>query len=102
LNSGSNQLPWTEVILLVTSASGQRVVFLGPAVVCSRDANGCSGRGVRKHTIAVKRAAKRRDAGGVGRRVSAIARPITVVSGGETRVGAIGNDDASGKPRQLS
>jgi hypothetical protein len=24
------------------------------------------------------------------------------VSGGETRVGAIGNDDASGKPRQLS
>ena len=54
LNSGSNRLPWTEAIVFVTSASGQRVVIIGPGVVFSKDANGCSGRGVRKRGIAAR------------------------------------------------
>jgi hypothetical protein len=102
LNSGSNRLPWTEVILLVTSASGQRAVIIGPGVVCSRDANGCSGRGVRKHGIAAKVVSKRLGAGGVGRRASGIARPIKVWIGGGTKVGGIGSGGASGKRRQLT
>jgi hypothetical protein len=102
LNSGSNRLPWTEVILFVTSASGQRAVIIGLGVVCSRDANGCSGRGVRKHAIVAKVVSKRLDAGGVGRRASVIGRRTRVWSGGETKVGGTGNDSASGKPRQLT
>src|SRR6266404_525889 len=78
LNSGSNELPWTRVILSVTSASGQRAVVIGPGVVCSKDANGCSGRGVRKHVIAAKVVRKRLDASGVGKRASSIALPTEV------------------------
>jgi hypothetical protein len=102
LNSGSNRLPWTEVILFVTSASGQRVVIIGLGVVCSRDANGCSGRGVRKHAIAAKVVRKRLGAGGVGRRASVIGRPTRVWSVGGIKVGGIDSDNANGKPRQLT
>ena len=84
LNSGSNKLPWTSIIFYVTSASGQRVVDIGPGVVCSRDANGCSGRGVRKRAIAAKVVSKRLGAGGVGRRASVIEAAIAVVRGGAT------------------
>ena len=38
------------------------------ALSASKDANGCSGRGVRKRTIAVKRVGRRLDVGDVGRR----------------------------------
>ena len=68
LNSGSSTLPWTSIIFYGTSARGQRAVSIGPGVVCSRDANGCSGRGVRKHAIAAKVVSKRLVAGGVGKR----------------------------------
>src|SRR5271154_4304265 len=101
LNSGSNRLPWTEVILLVTSASGQRAVIISPGVVCSRDANGCSGRGVRKHAIAAKVVSRRLGAGGVGRRAGVIEPAILGASGGVTRRGGIGSGSVSGKPRQL-
>ncbi len=101
LNSGSNRLPWTRIILSVTSASGQRAVIIGPGVVCSRDANGCSGRGVRKHGIAVRPVSKRLGAGGVGGRVSAIEPAILDASGGATRRGGIGGGCVNGKPRQL-
>ena len=102
LTVGSNRLPWTEVIVFGTLASGQRAVIIGPGVVCSRDANGCSGRGVRKLAIAVKRVARQRDAGGVGRRASGIGRPSTAASGGGNRASGIGSDGASGKRRQLT
>jgi len=101
LNSGSNRLPWTRVILSVTSTSGQRVVVIGPGGVCSRDANGCSGRDVRKHVIAAKVVSKQLDAGDVGKRASDIARPTKVWSGGATRRGGIGSGCVSGKPSQL-
>ncbi len=102
LNSGSNELPWTRVILSVTSASGQRAVVIGPGVVCSKGANGRSGRGVRKHVIAAKVVNKRLDAGGVGRRAGGIARPTKVRSGDATRRSGIDSGGASGKPRQLT
>jgi hypothetical protein len=102
LNSGSNRLPWTEVILFVTSASGQRGVIIGPGIVCSRDANGCSGRGVRKRAIAAKVVRKQLGAGDVGRRASAIEPAIQGVSGGATRRGGIGNGCVNGKARQLT
>src|SRR5262245_3819016 len=101
LNSGSNWLPWPRVILSVTSASGQRAVVIGLGVVCSRDANGCSGRGVRKHAIAAKVVSKRLGVGGVGRRASGIAPPTKEWSGDATRRGDIGSVGASGKWRQL-
>jgi hypothetical protein len=102
LNSGSKRLPWTRVILSVTSASGQRAVIIGSGVVCSRDANGCSGRGVRKRAIAAKVVRKQLGAGGVGRRASAIEPGILDASGGATRRGGIGSGCANGKPRQLT
>ena len=102
LNSGSNRLPWTRVILFGTSASGQRVVIIGPGVACSKDANGRSGRGVRKHDIAAKVASKRLGAGGVGRRASAIERPTKVWSSGGTKVGGIGNGCVNVRPSQLT
>ena len=102
LNSGSKRLPWTEVIVLVTSVSVQRAVVIGPGVVCSRDANGCSGRGVRKHVIAAKVVRKQLDAGGVGKRASGIARPTKVWSGDATRRSGIGSGDASGTWCQLT
>jgi hypothetical protein len=102
LTGGSNRLPWTEVILLVPSASGQRAVIIGPGVVCSRDANGRSGRGVRKHVIAAKVVGKQLDAGGVGKRASAIARPTKVWSVDATRRSGIGSGGASGTLRQLT
>jgi hypothetical protein len=78
LNSGSSKLPWTSIIFYGTSASDQRVVIIGPGVVFSKDANGRSGRGVRKHVIAAKVVSKRLDAGVVGKRASDIARPTMV------------------------
>jgi hypothetical protein len=102
LNSGSNRLPWTEVILFVRSASGQGAVIIGPGVVCSRDANGCSGRGVRKHDIAAKVVSKLLGAGGVGSRASAIEPAILGASDGATRRGGIGSGCANAKPRQLT
>jgi len=102
LNSGSNRLPWTEVILFGTSASGQRVVTIDPGVVCSKDANGRSGRGVRKHDIAAKVVSKRLGAGGVGRRASGTEPAKRGVSGGVTRRGGIGSGCANDKLRQLT
>lgn len=102
LNSGSNQLPWTTVILSGTAAPVQRAVWGGPVVVCSRAVNGCSGRDGRKHAIARKRVATRHAAGGVGRPASAIARPNTAASSGSARASAIGNVCASVKARQRS
>ena len=101
LNSGSNRLPWTEVILFVPTASGQRAVIIGPGVVCSRDANGCSGRGVRKHDIAAKVVSKRLGAGGVGKRAGVIEPAILDASAGATRRGGIGSGCANAKRRQL-
>ena len=102
MNSGSSKLPWTNIIFYGTSASGQRAVIIGPGVVCSRDANGCSDRGVRKHVIAAKVVSKRLDAGGVGRQVSAIEAAIQDASDGATRRSGIGSGGASDKPRQLT
>ncbi len=82
--------------MFVTSASGQRAVVIGPGVVCSRDANGCSGRGVRKRAIAVKVVSKRLDAGGGVKRASVIGRPTRAWGGGGTKVGGIGNANANG------
>jgi hypothetical protein len=100
LNSGSNQLPWTIVILSGTTAPVQRAVCGGPAVVYSKAVKSCSGRGGRKHAIAPKRVANRHAAGGVGRPASAIATPSTADSNGGTRASAIGNVGASVKPPQ--
>jgi hypothetical protein len=101
LNSGSNRLPWTEVILFVTLASGQGFVIIGPGVVCSRDANSCSGRGVRKHAIAAKVVSKRLGAGGAGKRAGVIEPAILDAGDGATKRGGIGSGYASGKRRQL-
>ena len=49
--AGGTRLPWTIVISSVTSASGQRAVLIGPALLLE-DANGCSGRGVPNGAIA--------------------------------------------------
>lgn len=87
--------------MFVTSASDQRAVIIGPGVVCSRDANGRSGHGVRKHVIAAKVVSKQLDAGGVGKRASGIARPTKVWSGDAIRRSGIGSGGASFKPRQL-
>lgn len=102
LNSGSKQLPWTEVILLVTSASGQRVVIIGRGVVCSKDANGSSGRGVRKRVIAVTHVNKRRGVGVVARRASGIERRSMARNAGGNRAGGIASGGANGKSRQLT
>jgi hypothetical protein len=102
LNSGSNRLPWTEVILLVTSLSGQRAVIIGPGVVCLRDANGCSGRGVHKHAIAAKVVSKRLGAGGVGKRAGVIEPAMVDASAGASRRGGIGSGCANAKRRQLT
>jgi hypothetical protein len=88
--------------LFVTSASGQRVVIIDPGVVCSRDANGCSGRGVRKHGIAAKVVSKRLGAGGVGKRAGVIEPAILDASDGATRHGGIGSGCANAKRRQLT
>jgi hypothetical protein len=86
---------------LVTSASGQRVVIIGPGVVCSRDANGCSGRGVRRRAIAAKVVSKRLGVGGVGKRAGVIEPAILDASGGATRRGGIGSGCVNAKRRQL-
>ena len=101
LNSGSNRLPWTRVIVFVTSASVQRAVDSGPGVVCSRAANGCSGRGVPKRAIAVRRVSKRLGVGGVGSRASAIAAPIRGASAGANNPSAIDSASANRPRRQL-
>jgi hypothetical protein len=102
LNSGSNRLPWTRVILSVTSASGQRAVIIGPCVACSRDANGCSGHGIHDRTIAVKRVAKRLATGSGGGRASGIARPRKASSSDVNNRSAIESGCVSGKRRQLT
>jgi hypothetical protein len=102
LNSGSNRLPWTEVILFVTSASGQRAVIIGPGVVCSRDANGCSGRGVRKHAIAAKVVRRRLGAGGACKQAGVIEPAILDANDGATSRGGIGSGCVNAKPRQLT
>jgi hypothetical protein len=102
LNSGSKWLPWTEVIVFVTSANVQRAVGSGPDVVCSRAVNGCSGRGVRKRAIAARPVSKRLGVGGVGSRASAIAAPIRGVSGGANNPSAINNASANRPRRQLT
>jgi len=102
LNSGSSKLPWTSIIFYGTLASGQRAVIIGPGVVCSRDASGCSGRGVRKRVIAAKVVSKRLGVGGVVRRASGIARPTKVRSGGGIKVGGIDSGGVSDKSRQLT
>jgi hypothetical protein len=102
LNIGSNQLPCTRVILSGISASVQRVIIIGPGAVCSRDANGCSGRRVGNHTIAVKHVARRPGAGSVGSRANCIASPNRAVSDDVSKANAIGNGGASGKLRQLT
>jgi hypothetical protein len=102
LNSGSSKLPWTSIILYGTLASGQRAVIIGLGVVCSKDANGCSGRGVHKHAIAAKIVSKRLGAGGVGKRASVIGPALTGVRDGATRRNGIGSGGASGKWRQLT
>ena len=81
----------------VPSARGQRAVIIGPGVVCSKDANGCSGRGVHKHVIAVRRVNKRPGVGGVVERASVIGPAIQGASGGGTKVGAIGSAVVNGK-----
>jgi hypothetical protein len=101
LNSGSNRLPWTRIILSVTSASVQRAVDSGPGVVCSRAANGCSGRGVPKHVIAVCPVSRRPGVGGVGSRASAIAAPIRGASDGANNPSAIDSGSANRPRRQL-
>jgi hypothetical protein len=82
--------------------SDQRAVIIGPGVVFSKDANGRSGRGVRKHVIAAKVVSKRHDTGGVGKRAGVIDPAILGVSGGATKRGGIGSGGASGKWRQLT
>jgi hypothetical protein len=101
LNSGSSKLPWTSIIFHGTSASGQRVVIIGPGVVFSKDAKGRSGRGVRKHGIAAKVVSKRLGAGVGGGRVSAIEPAIVDASDVATRRGGIGSGCANAKWRQL-
>lgn len=101
LNSGSKRLPWTAVIVLVTSASGQRVVIIGRGVVCSKAANGSSGRGVRKRVIAVTHVNKRRGGGGAARRASGIERPSLARNVGGNRASGIARGGANGKSRQL-
>ena len=82
--------------------SGQRAVVIGPGSVCSKDANGGSGRGIGDPIFAVKHVNKRRNAGGVGRRASSIARPIRARSGGANSHGGIDSDSVNGKRRQLT
>lgn len=95
-------LPWTRVIFLGTSASGQRVAIIGRGGVCSRGASGCSGRGVRKRGIAPKHVGALGDAGGVGRRASGIGRARTASSIGGNNHDAIGNGYVSDEQRQLT
>lgn len=102
LNSGSKRLPWTEVIVLVTSARGQRVVIIGRGVVCSRAANGRFGRGVRKRVIAVNPVNRRRVAGGVVKRASGIERPSMARNAGGNRASGIARGGGNGKSRQLT
>jgi len=81
---------------------GQRVALIGRGVVCSRDANDHSGRGVRKRAIAAKVVSKQLGAGGVGRRASGIAPAILGASGGAPNRGGIGSGCVNGKSRQLT
>ena len=102
LNSGSNRLPWTEVILFGTLANDQRAVFIGPGVVCSRAVNGCSGHGIHDRTTAVKSVATRLVIGSAGGRVSGIARPRTASNSDANSRSAIESGCVSGKRRQLT
>jgi len=102
LTGGSNRLPWTKVILFGTSASGQRAVIIGPCVVCSRDANGCSGHGIHDRPIAAKIVATRLATGSGGGRASGIARPRTASNSDVNNRSAIESGCASSKRRQLT
>jgi hypothetical protein len=96
-------LPWTEVIFCGTSASGQRAVSIGPGNVCSKDANGCSGRGIGDPVFAVKPVGRRRDAGSVGGPANGIGPPRMAGNTGRRRIGVIGNGGVNAaKRRQLT
>jgi len=86
--------------LSVTSVNVQGTVGSGPGVVCSKAANGCSGRVVRKRAIAVKPVARRHSAGDVGRRANAIEPANRADNGAGTRANAIGSASASANPQQ--
>ena len=88
--------------MFVTSANGQRAAIIGPGVVCSRAANGCSGRGVRKRDIAVKRVAERPGGGDAGRRANGIELRSTAANDGVSSRNGIGSVCVNGKPCQLT
>jgi hypothetical protein len=85
-------------------ASGQRaVIIIGPGCVCSKDANGCSGRGSRKPVIAAKRVGRRPGGGDDGRRARCIAPPRRDANAARNKRGGIGNDRVStSQQRQLA
>jgi len=88
--------------VLVRSARGQRVVIIGRGVVCSKDANGSSGHGVRKRVIAVTYVKKRRGAGVVARRASGIERPSMARNVGGNRASGIASGCVHDQQRQLT
>ena len=96
LHSGSNELPWTRVILHFGSTSGQKGAVRGPDGACSRDANGCSVRVVPARIIAAKPVAKRPSGGVVGVRANGTGRRKRGASGVGSRVGGIGSGFANG------
>lgn len=102
MNSGSSKLPWTSIIFYGTSASGQRGVVIGRGVVSSKDANGCSGRGVRKRVIVARAVSKPLGAGGVGRRASVIGPARPDVNNGVARRSGIDSGCVNAKRCQLT
>ena len=104
LTGGSNRLPWTIIILFGTSANGQRAVIIGPGCVCSKDADGCFGRVVRKHVIAAFHVKQRLGFGGGGGRPRRTARAIMAKSSVARNRSAIenGNGSVNERPRQLT
>jgi hypothetical protein len=95
-------LPWTKGIFFGTSASGQRAVIIGPGGVCSKDANGCSGRGIGEPIIAAKAVGGRLGTGSVGTPAGSIGQPIAARSGVANSPGAIESGGVRGKRCQLT
>jgi hypothetical protein len=102
LHSGSNKLPWTNLIFFGTSASVQRAAIIGRDAACSRAVNGRSGRGIGDPIFAVRHVKRRLDAGNVGRPTRSIVRPRTAGNGGGNKVNAIASGNETGKLRQLT
>jgi hypothetical protein len=102
LEHREHHLPWTRVIFFGTSVSGQRAVIIGPGSVCSKDANGCSGRGIGDPIFAVKHVNRRLDAGSVGRPTRSIVRPRRAGNAGGNKVNGIDSGNVNGKRRQLT